>query len=123
MRYSCRCIASAMMHPIVAAKFVVWLLHRWTAAHDTMVSSCNIVPLLLPCRATGGHGLGEGRPSSRLEVDGVPWETVDAWFAEADWDGDGRIAGDGGQGLLQPHGAASRGLLEGERLPQLLQPC
>ena len=24
---------------------------------------------------------------------GVPDATVDAWFAEADWDGDGRLAG------------------------------
>jgi hypothetical protein len=35
----------------------------------------------------GAHGDGG------VEVDGVPQETVDAWFAEADWDGDGRIAG------------------------------
>jgi hypothetical protein len=29
-----------------------------------------------------------------VEVDGVPSSTVDAWFAEADYDGDGHIAGD-----------------------------
>lgn len=59
-----------------------------------VISSCTIIPLLLPAGQMAGMRLGEGRPSSRLEVDGVPWETVDAWFAEADWDGDGRIAGE-----------------------------
>ena len=33
--------------------------------------------------AEGGNGA----------VDGVPGAAVDAWFAEADWDGDGRLAG------------------------------
>ena len=27
-------------------------------------------------------------------VDGVPEAVVDRWFAEADWDGDGRLAGE-----------------------------
>lgn len=26
-------------------------------------------------------------------MDGVPGAAVNAWFAEADWDGDGRLAG------------------------------
>lgn len=81
-----------MMLPNDAAKFF-WLC-KVDGCACIMISSCNIVPLLLPAGQMAGMRLGEGRPSSRLEVDGVPWETVDAWFAEADWDGDGRIAGE-----------------------------
>ncbi|KAK9832480.1 hypothetical protein WJX81_000147 [Elliptochloris bilobata] len=38
---------------------------------------------------SGGASAAPLRPA----VDGVPDATVDTWFAEADWDGDGRLAG------------------------------
>ena len=42
----------------------------------------------------GGQPSASGQPGARgVAVDGVPEATVDAWFAEADQDGDGRICG------------------------------
>ncbi len=39
-----------------------------------------------------GARLGSGGPSE-AGVEGVPQALTDAWFAEADWDGDGRLTG------------------------------
>lgn len=46
------------------------------------------------CLGTGEQPSASGQPRGRgVVVDGVPEATVDAWFAEADQDGDGRICG------------------------------
>ncbi|BDA49078.1 probable type I inositol polyphosphate 5-phosphatase 12 [Coccomyxa sp. Obi] len=60
---------------------------------DWQQSQTSKGPLDLPS-TSGGQPSASGRPGGRyVIVDGVPEATVDAWFAEADQDGDGRICG------------------------------
>ena len=53
---------------------------------DSLTHVCN--------DGTGGLGQLSLGDNDESEVDGLSTATVDQWFAEADHDGDGRLAGD-----------------------------
>lgn len=61
-----------------------------------------------------------GGRKQAVEVDGVPEGTVDAWFTEADYDGDGRIAGDEAKAFFARTGLPTPALSRVK--PSLLHP-
>ena len=52
-----------------------------------------------------------------MQVDGVPQRVVDRWFAEADWNNDGRIAGEEAKRFFRRTGLSAADLSKVDILP------